>query len=60
MLLELGLMALACLLTHRVIPQSQLIFPALGIISAMFFSDSLYQFILIGFSCFLWILAQRE
>ncbi len=60
MRLELGLMALACLLTNRAIPQSRLLFPALGFISASFFTKPAFQFVLIGFSCLLWVLIQKE
>lgn len=56
---ELGLMAFACLLTHKAIPDSQLLFPALGFLSAAFFPQPSFQLVLIGFSCLLWVLAGR-
>ena len=60
MRVELGLIAVACLLTHKAIPESELIYPALGFLSAAFFSDPLIELVLIGVSCALWLLAERQ
>lgn len=58
MRLEFGLLALAGWFTDRAVPESGLIFPALGFFSAIFFDNLQIQLVLVLFSCILWILSQ--